>query len=520
MNLTANGRVELTTRDVVTFERCPWAWVNSIAVIQRGHYPPPPLDNTMRELMAETSHHHRERVRSYLRTSHGAVGSSEDTPLVDQISQHGSLLDPSWSWEDPHSPFTVTARMDGLISGDRGAVRMVASKLGHSSMRALLLSSAGALDGLRLSGIDAESTLEVLFGDGETDLLDLSDSRELWRQTLGQMSKAYQDYREGASYEWWSSPFDQCGRLSCEWCQDALSRNDDLFHIARIRRLHRAEIRRRGIQTMTDFATSTIDELVEQILTVPGDDLRRLQLQASLQVLSTHDPDGAPPIQVVDPGEIAALPHVRDGDLYLDFESNPGYTEWPPLEDYSPGAVGPSSWLGLEYLIGVLESSDESYRYWWSDSFSSEEEAFRKFLDEILSRHRHDSHFRVFHYAPYEIQALRRLTTRHLYGAEALEELLSGEVFVDLYKVVMRAVAIGTPSYSLKKLEPLYLPAESREGISAGAESVEAFIRYHALRESEPDTATAIREDILRYNRVDCLSTKRLHQWLVGLTLE
>lgn len=56
---------------------------------------------------------------------------------------------------------------------------------------------------------------------------------------------------------------------------------------------------------------------------------------------------------------------------------------------------------------------------------------------------------------------------------DELDDLLRGEVFVDLYRVVHQGLVIGSPSYSLKKIEPLYMPPRTAEITDAGSSIVE-----------------------------------------------
>ena len=65
---------------------------------------------------------------------------------------------------------------------------------------------------------------------------------------------------------------------------------------------------------------------------------------------------------------------------------------------------------------------------------------------------------RVYHYAPYELTALRRMARRHsaTLGPEvtvAVERLIARGLFVDVYPLVTRAIAVGEPRYSLKNVE-------------------------------------------------------------------
>jgi len=517
VSYTSAHRLGITTSDVVTFDRCPWAWINSVAIDVRGGYPPPPMPNPMREHMARTADLHRERVIRYLQQAHLAEAVDAEENISAQLSSHPAVLHPKWSWDDPHSPFTITASSDVLIRNQRGEARLGVAKLGHSSMRRVLISAAGGVEGLECSSVLAEPVVDVFFGDGEVEPRDLDDSREEWRVLLSGMAAALSRFEAGASLDWSAGEFDQCGRLGCQWCQDAIARHDDLFRIARIRLTQRQEIRRRGINTLSAFAEASEQDLIRRIGTLTPDELRSLHTQARVQFLSTEHPESAPTIEVIDQSVLEGLAPVREGDLYLDFESDPGYVEWPHDAPFTPNASGPEAWLGLEYLIGVMESGTELYRHWWSQSFSEEARRFREFLHELHLRHHNDPDFRVFHYAPYEVNALSRLAERHGYGSDIVENLVEKGVLVDLYKVVMRSIAVGSPSYSLKKLEALYFSGTEREGITQGADSVMAFTRYHELVIAAKPESESIRGDILEYNRVDCLSTKRLHQWLLSL---
>jgi hypothetical protein len=82
-------------------------------------------------------------------------------------------------------------------------------------------------------------------------------------------------------------------------------------------------------------------------------------------------------------------------------------------------------------------------------------------------------------------------------------------VFVDLYRVVRQGLVIGSPSYSLKKLEPLYMPPRTAEITDAGSSIVE-YERWLQTGEAQ------ILDAIEAYNRDDVLSTWRLRDWLEG----
>src|SRR5262245_15883770 len=136
----------------------------------------------------------------------------------------------------------------------------------------------------------------------------------------------------------------------------------------------------------------------------------------------------------------------------------------------------------------------------------------------LVERPRRDPGIHVYHYAPYEPTAMKRLMGRYGTRADELDELLRAGVFVDLYGIVRKALRAGVESYSIKKLEPFYGLAREVDlrKVSRHLRAVEYAI---AKKESECLTAE-IREAVRSYNRDDCVSALELRDWLERLRLE
>lgn len=125
----------------------------------------------------------------------------------------------------------------------------------------------------------------------------------------------------------------------------------------------------------------------------------------------------------------------------------------------------------------------------------------------------------VYHYAGYERTALTRLAARHGVYEDEVAGLLADGVLVDLYAVVKATVRVGSPSYSLKRLEPLYMGDDLRDadGVTAGGDSILEYQRFREARVDGDEALAAERlEDLRRYNEYDCLSTLRLRDWLLS----
>ena len=99
----------------------------------------------------------------------------------------------------------------------------------------------------------------------------------------------------------------------------------------------------------------------------------------------------------------------------------------------------------------------------------------------------------VYHYAAYEVTALKRLTCEYGTREEELDDLLRDEVFVDLYKVVSQGLRLSHERYGLKQVETFYF--ERKADLRAGDDSIllyEEWLERHEpadpRRRSRPTT--------------------------------
>ena len=117
---------------------------------------------------------------------------------------------------------------------------------------------------------------------------------------------------------------------------------------------------------------------------------------------------------------------------------------------------------------------------------------------------------RIYHYAAYEITALRRLTTKYGIGEAFLDRLLRERRFVDLFAVVRGGLIGSERNYSIKSMEAFYGRVREGEVKTAGG-SVVAYERWRETGEQQ------ILDEIEDYNRIDCISTEELRDWLVSI---
>ncbi len=125
----------------------------------------------------------------------------------------------------------------------------------------------------------------------------------------------------------------------------------------------------------------------------------------------------------------------------------------------------------------------------------------------------------VYHYAAYERTHLLSLAARHGVGEDDVDDLLRAGVLVDLYPIVRKALVVGSRSYSIKKLEPLYMGEDLRlSDVTNAADSITAYVEaIEELRNGDPATGQRMLDQVADYNAYDCRSTLRLRDWLLSL---
>src|SRR5262249_854461 len=124
----------------------------------------------------------------------------------------------------------------------------------------------------------------------------------------------------------------------------------------------------------------------------------------------------------------------------------------------------------------------------------------------------------VYHFAPYEPAAIKRLMGRHATRESEVDRMLRAGLFVDLHAVVKQAMRASVEEYSIKKLEALY---DFRRAAALDDAGVNLRIVQRALELEEPDAVDAgVRRVVATYNQDDCLSALRLERWLEEVRAE
>ncbi|MFZ2994592.1 TM0106 family RecB-like putative nuclease [Sphingobium sp.] len=274
----------------------------------------------------------------------------------------------------------------------------------------------------------------------------------------------------------------------CRWgdhCDAVLSGQDSLFQVANITRGQVKKLEASGIETMAALARHA-----DPVRGIASTTAEKLIGQARLQhARKTGDP--AFELRPAQPGKgFDLLPRPQAGDLFYDIEGDPHYEG------------------GLEYLHGVW--TDDSFHAFWAHDHAAEAQALERLLAFFRDRLTAYPDARIYHYAPYEITALRRLTTQYGIGEAILDRLMRERRFVDLFGVVRGALIASEPNYSIKSMEAFYGLKREGEVKTAGG----SVVAYENWRETGDQK---ILDEIEDYNRIDCQSTQLLRDWLVGI---
>ena len=256
-------------------------------------------------------------------------------------------------------------------------------------------------------------------------------------------------FGNGDRPETYPDPVEHC--RVCDWWSECTDRRRDDDHLCRVAGISRLQTKRlvdASVPTLTALATVPTGERKQDL--APRT-LHKLREQARLQQEQYRDGQVRYELIQPDPEEpgqgLAALPEPSPGDLFLDFESDPWALEG-----------------GLEFLSGrsSRRTARPSTPRGGPTRARRRSGRSRSSIDTIVARREAHPGMHVYHYGGYEAGAIKRLMGRYATREDEVDQLLRGGVLVDLFSIVRQGVRVSQESYSLKKVEKLYMP--EREG--------------------------------------------------------
>ncbi len=293
----------------------------------------------------------------------------------------------------------------------------------------------------------------------------------------------------------------------CRWWSNCNKRRHDDDHltlVASISRLQMRELEKAGVTTLAKLGTLPLP-LPFSPRRGASDTYVRVREQARIQLLGRSEGHPVHELLPISPDHgFSRLPAPSPGDIFLDLEGDP----------YARDG-------GREYLFGVVVvAADGSSKYsaYWAHSDAEECRAFEAVVDRILESWGANPGIHVYHYAPYEPSAFKRLMGRYATREAEIDRMLRAELFVDLHAVVKHSLRASVEQYSIKDLEIFYgftraVPlADARTNLR---------VVERALELGTPGSITAeVRTAVEGYNRDDCESARRLQEWLERLRAE
>lgn len=286
----------------------------------------------------------------------------------------------------------------------------------------------------------------------------------------------------------------------CRWrskCDAQWHTDDHLSLVAGLGRAQRVELEARGISTVVALAGQTTP-LDWKPTRGSAATLDRLIRQAALQV-QARGADSVPYelLPILENRGLSRLPEPSTSDVFLDLEGDPFIDK-----------------DGREYLFGwvTIENGKPIYHARWAATDGEERAVFEEFIDFVIARWNSDPSTHIYHYAPYEPSALKRLMGKYGTRADEVDRLLRGKRLIDLYAAVRQTLRAGVESYSIKALEPMIGFARELRLDDAGQGL--RVVRL-AFQRGVPELVDAAHKQVVEsYNRDDCVAAVALREWL------
>jgi uncharacterized protein len=502
----AGDQVIYSASDLAAAARCEYALLRAFDA-KLGWGPPVAAEDQLLARTATLGDEHEHRRLEDLRDEFGDGITVIGRPAYTTEGLTAVAAQTMRAVRDRAPVVYQAAMFDGRFLGfadflvlEDGRYRVADTKLALSAKVEALLQLAAYADTLTDAGVPVADEAELILGNGAVVRYRLDEIVPVYRPRRAELQRLLDDHcAAGVPVRWEDQQIRACFR--CPECTLQVREHDDLLLVAGMRVSQRARLIDAGITTMAELTrhSGPVPEL-------PARTVDSLTAQARLQLAPKVD--GKPAYEVGDPQPLMLLPEPDKGDLFFDFEGDPLWS-----------ADG-QQW-GLEYLFGVLDSTDD-FQPLWAHDRPDERKALVDFLEMVRKRRKRYPNMHIYHYAAYEKTALLRLAGRYGVGENQVDDLLRNGVLVDLFPLVRKSIRVGTENYSLKSLEPLYMGAELRTGdVTTATDSITQYARYCHLRdEGRDDDAAVLLKEIEDYNRYDCRSTRKLRDWLLARAFE
>jgi uncharacterized protein len=517
MQVFGEGKLVFSASDLAIASECQWAQVRRIDKALGHNITVPKDDDAMLKRAGVLGGKHEERkLEEYRKQFPGAVVEIE-RPDYDDIArpietQMLELSAKTLEALESKAPVVFQATFfdgefqgfaDFLVLTPEGEYAVYDTKLARRAKITALIQLAAYAHQLKQNGIPTSSEVHLILGDMTETEHELNDILPTYllrrRKMLALIESRLANKNAGGGPSLWNDPnFDACGR--CAVCEPNVLENDDLLLISDMRVENRAKLLAAGIKTATELAKSPVDGVEDMAQKT----FEKIRAQARIQLHTKQNPDSSKPaFELMNPDALGALPKPSPGDIFFDFEGDPLYQE--------------GRFWNLDYLFGYVDEKSK-FDPIWAHSIAEEKTALKRFVNIVRDRLEKYPEMHIYHYASYEKTHLLSLAARHGLEETFIVDLVKKNVLVDLYPIVKRSLLIGAEGYSLKKLEPIFMSDEERQGVSSAVDSVVEYANYCDLILNEKHKEAEVKlKDIAQYNEYDCRATLGLRNWLLEL---
>ncbi|MBA2462285.1 MAG: TM0106 family RecB-like putative nuclease, partial [Actinobacteria bacterium] len=488
MHLHAD-RLHLSPSDVTAFLACEHLTTLSLRHA-RGEIERPEVVNEQAELIFRKGLEHEHAYLETLRADGKSIAEIDfdgdwDAAQARTVAAMRDGADVVYQGVFAHDGWRGVA--DFLLRQPDGSYEALDTKLARTAKPAYILQLLFYNEQLaRIQGGEPER-IHVLLGSGEQASFRPQEFAAYYRHVRSRLERFVADPPPTEP-----NPVDHC-RI-CDFKPICDAHWDAVDHLSRVAGLYRTQIEKLADAGITTLAALGRAPEGPAPAGIGVDAWEKLREQAELQLRRRET--GYIDLILLKPqpeSGFALLPDPSAGDLFFDLEGNPFWDK-----DGS-----------LEYLWGILDV-DGDFRPLHAHDHETEREAFETFVDLVHDRLVRYPDLHVYHYASYEITALRRLMGRYGTREAELDDLLRRGVFVDLYKVVRNGIRAGVPGYGLKELE-IFLPFQREAEVQDGGTSIVIFEQWMQTGED------ALLRQLDEYNREDCVATRLLRDWLLEL---
>ncbi len=346
---------------------------------------------------------------------------------------------------------------------------------------------------MRIQGVSPEKICIVL-GNNKKIFFSLADFSAYYRR----FKQAFLDFH--AAFDLAKKPIPQPWEKLGDWAEhgeEILVKLDHLIQVAGMTQMQIKKFEAVGIKTMQQLADSKFEDRPKGM---PESSFHKLQRQAFMQKQTIAKGTTQFELRKLDSLNsygLQTIPPAHQADVFFDMEG------FPLVEK------------GLEYLFGAVFEEQGKIKFidWWALDKAQEKKAFEAWIDWAFARWKANPGMHIYHYASYEVSAMKRLTDAYITRQHEVDAFLRQGVFVDLYQVVREGLVVGEPSYSIKKLERLYGFKRTADVKLAG-DSIIQFANWLELQDGADWKSSKILKEIRDYNEEDCISTLQLMQWL------